>query len=97
MITEDINNIDNLYLEDIIDIRDDVDYQAFNIPGIIHIKAEYFTSNPDLYIDFDHTYYLVCQNGDVSYEIIKKLVPKGYNLVHLVGGMKSYKGGNYEN
>ncbi len=91
MLTEDVNNLDMLYLERVIDIRELKDYKKFYIEGVTHISYDYFITNPDLFIDKIHKYYILCHDGKKSYNVIKQLQNEGYKLVHLVGGVSSYK------
>ncbi len=91
MLTENVDNLDNLYLERVIDIRSFKQYKEFYIEGVSHIEVDYFVTNPDLFIDKKHKYYILCQDGKTSYNVIKQLQTEGYKLVHLVGGVSSYK------
>ena len=46
--------------------------------------------NPNSYLKKDKTYYIYCQTGYTSMDVVNILNKKGYNTINLEGGYNKY-------
>ena len=74
----------------IIDIRPNYEYQYGTIPTAINIPAIKLISNPTKYLEKNKTYYILCQSGRQSIDIVKTLNIQGFNTVNIIGGYNNY-------
>lgn len=81
-----------LYKQDkiIIDIRSNYEYQYGTIPGAINIPAIKLLNNPSKYLNKENTYYILCQSGRQSIDIVNLLSIQGFNTVNILGGYNNY-------
>ena len=72
----DIKNVDN-----IIDIRSSISFNKFNYKGSKNIPRMILLNNPDLYLNKNEEYYLLCDKGLLSKPVSNILVyvEKFYN------------------
>lgn len=76
----------------VIDVREEVEYQAFHIPGIPLIPMQ---SIPTIVADLkkDKEYIFVCRSGNRSYHVARFLQENGIKEAHnFYGGMLTWDG-----
>ena len=73
----------------VIDVRDKSDYEKSSHPDAINIHWEKFLDNEDV-LPKDKPIYLFCYSGKHSVEICEELVPQGYEIYSIEGGIYSY-------
>lgn len=86
----DINEIDNLDLSYVIDIRQDYEVAEVFIHGTTHIEMNELILNHTKYLDKQKTYYIMCRSGMRSVGLINELERHGYDLVNLEHGILGY-------
>lgn len=74
----------------IIDIRSHYEYLLGKIPTSINIDKILLLQTPQTYLDKEKTYYIYCQSGHSSNNIVIKLNSLGYHTVNIVGGYNNY-------
>lgn len=90
-----VNNLDNLISKEaIIDIREPNEYKNGSIKTAKNIAMANLLSNPENHLNKDKTYYILCHSGARSARATKILANLGYNVINLVGGIRSYRGSN---
>ncbi len=75
----------------IIDIRPKKDYDEYHYYNSINIPKILLLSNPDIYLDKNKTYFLLCDEGVLSSGVSKILNALGYNTKSIDGGLKSLR------
>ncbi|MGN1000371.1 MAG: rhodanese-like domain-containing protein [Bacilli bacterium] len=75
----------------IIDIRDNYQYNLGNIPTSKNVPTNFLLTNPELYLNFEDTYYIYCEFGSTSSKTCEKLRSKGYKVINIIGGYNEYK------
>ncbi len=91
MNTININEIKNLNLDLVIDIREVDEYKQLSIPGVKNIPMQGLLLNAENFLNKNETYYLMCASGNRSAMTCTQLNAKGYNVVNLAGGISSYE------
>ena len=71
----------------IIDIRSSLDYSDKHIPNSINIPRMILMTNPDLYMNKNEEYYLICDSGKISLSCAKILNALGYRSFSINGGI----------
>lgn len=74
----------------IIDIREVENYNSNHIPGAHNIPMNKLITEPEKYLNYNTTYYIYCQRGVKSVDVVKLLTRKGYRVVNIVGGYESW-------
>lgn len=74
----------------IIDIRTNYEYAQGHIEGAISIPYYNLLNNYSHYLNKYSKYYLYCETGEQSLEIVKRLNRFGYDTVSIVGGYQEY-------
>lgn len=74
----------------IIDIRSNYEYQQGRIPTAKNIDKNILKNLPEKYLNKDKKYYIYCQSGHSSNNIVKLLNANGYNTVNITGGYNNY-------
>ena len=74
----------------IIDIRPNYEYQYGSIHSAINIPAIKLKNNPSKYLNKNETYYLLCQTGRQSLDIVNMLNIQGFRTVNIIGGYNNY-------
>lgn len=82
-----INKLLKLKNINIIDIRDEDEYNIFNINNSINIPNIILYNNYISLLDKSKTYYIVCDKGVRSKKMVKFLNKKKYNVVYVKGGI----------
>lgn len=74
----------------IIDIRSHEMYMDGHIHNSVNINPYDLANNPYNYLDMYRKYYIYCENGEGSLKLCSILAKKGYDVVNIEGGFKSY-------
>lgn len=74
----------------IIDIRNYYYYNLGHIRGAISVPYYNLLNNYGHYLSKYHRYYLYCETGEQSMEIVRRLNQFGYDTVNIDGGYKEY-------
>lgn len=83
-------SINEININDIvIDIRTSIEYNEFHYPNSINIPKNSLLSSPEIYLNKNKKYYLLCTKGHVSLYCAKILNALGYNCYSISGGIKS--------
>ena len=87
----DVSEVSNLVGAIIIDIRNNYYYNMGHIDGAINIPYYNLLNNYKYYLNKYSIYYLYCDTGEQSLEIVKRLNSFGYSLININGGYEAYK------
>lgn len=74
----------------IIDIRPNYEYLLNRIPTAKNIAKKNLEQIPEKYLDKEQVYYIYCQSGNSSDQLVNKLNSKGYHTVNIKGGFNNY-------
>lgn len=74
----------------IIDIRNINKFNIGHIPGAVQIDSFNLLFNPDKYLNKNEKYYIYCQSGITSKNVVNKLNKIGYNVINIDGGYNNY-------
>ena len=75
----------------IIDVREDDEFEEGHVPGAVHIKLGELESRlGELEKGMD--YQMICFSGSRSAMASRFLAQKGYHVTNVMGGMSSYGG-----
>ena len=87
-----ISVIDLLRLNNpiIIDIRNNYSYNLGHISGAISVPYYNLLNNYGHYLSKYNKYYLYCDTGDQSLEIVLRLNKFGYDTISIIGGYQEY-------
>ena len=87
-----ISVIDLLKLNNpiIIDIRSNYSYNLGHISGAISVPYYNLLNNYSHYLSKYNKYYLYCDTGDQSLEIVLRLNKFGYDTISIIGGYQEY-------
>ena len=86
----DITNLLNLTNKNIIDIRNKYYYDLGHIYGAINIPYYNLLNNHNYYLNKYSIYYLYCDTGEQSLEIVNRLNSFGYHTINIIGGYEAY-------
>jgi len=75
----------------IIDIRDNYQYQLGHIKNARNVPMNFLLTSPDNYLRKDVTYYLCCEFGTRSNRCVRELNHLGYKTINILGGYQEYK------
>ena len=90
----DVNLLEDLGENiNLIDIREEYEYQAGKITNSKNIPMGRILENPEKYLNRDEKYYIMCQSGARSFAACKELSKKEYNVVNVKSGFGGYKSG----
>lgn len=81
----------NLSKLNIIDIRNNTQYQQGHINNALNIPYENLLYQPEKFLDKNKIYYIYCQYGTNSRFVKDKLLRLGYNIINIDGGYKAYQ------
>ncbi len=90
--------MDSIYVEElmllhrpiIIDIRAHYYYNLGHISGAISVPYYNLLNNYTHYLNRYDKYYLYCETGERSREIVERLNRFGYDTVNIIGGYQEY-------
>jgi rhodanese-related sulfurtransferase len=74
----------------IVDIRNYYDYSMGHIRGAISVPYYNLLNNYSHYLNKYSRYYLYCETGEQSLEIVERLNRFGYDTVSIIGGYQEY-------
>ena len=74
----------------IIDIRDKYSYELGHVYNAVNIPMDILLNNPSKYLNKNETYYLLCQTGRQSLDIVNMLNIQGFRTVNIIGGYNNY-------
>lgn len=74
----------------IIDIRSNYSYNLGHISGAVNIPYYNLLNNYSHYLSKYNRYYLYCDTGEQSLEIVIRLNKFGYDTFSIVGGYQKY-------
>lgn len=74
----------------IIDIRNHYYYNLGHIPGAISVPYYNLLNNYSHYLNKYNIYYLYCDTGEQSAEIVERLNSFGYHTLNIEGGYDEY-------
>ena len=75
----------------IIDIRASIEFNKDNIKGSINVPRINLLKDPNLYLNKKDTFYLLCNEGEVSLSCAKILNALGYKCYSIIGGIEKIK------
>ena len=75
----------------LIDIRDNYQYNMGRIPTAINVPSNFLLMNPENYMNKNDKYYLYCDYGTRSEKACETLSNKGYHVINVQGGYNEYK------
>ncbi len=91
----DINEIDDYIGKiNLIDIREYHEFRSGTIKTAKNIPMGELLEEPEIYLEKDKEYYLVCRSGVKSARACKELKAKGFNVHDVTSGMILYEGEN---
>ena len=74
----------------VIDIRNIEKYNSSHIPGAINIPVQKLLLNPNYFLDKNVKYYLYCQHGMSSRNVVSVLRKLNFDVVDIIGGYESW-------
>ena len=74
----------------IIDIRDPLSFQRGHIVHAMNIPVKNLLEEPQSFLKPKETYYLYCQTGRTSRQLVNILNKRGYHTFDVIGGYKNY-------
>lgn len=75
----------------IVDIRDNYQFNLGHIPSAINIPMNFLMTNPENYLNNNEKYYICCEYGNRSKRTCDFLIKKGYTCINIQGGYNDYK------
>lgn len=81
---------DKLGKINLIDIRENYEYNNGHVPTAKNIPMDEILSNPEKYINKSDEYHIICQSGARSSRTCKRLSSHGYKVINVLGGTGSY-------
>lgn len=85
-----LDNLLKINNPNIIDIRDNYSYSLGHILNAKNVPYYNLLNNYSHYISKYEKYYLYCDNGQQSKEIVKRLNSFGYDTINILGGYEEY-------
>ena len=85
-----IKDLFNLNNPIIVDIRNKYYYDMGHIDNAISIPYYNLLNNYSYYLDKNNSYYVYCDTGEQSYEIVDRLSKFGYKVFNIDGGYLEY-------
>lgn len=76
----------------IVDLRSKKDYLKSHIPASINIPHTEFIIDHKKYVNPKVEYYLICDEGTVSNNVVKLLAKYKYKLINIVDGFDAWDG-----
>ena len=83
--------IDSLTSDELIDIRENEEWEERHLPNAKHIVKSELDGFPQAYLDKNKKYYIHCKSGKRAQDTVDKLLELGYDVEN-VGGIDDYEG-----
>ncbi|MBE6049972.1 MAG: rhodanese-like domain-containing protein [Clostridium sp.] len=91
----DINEIDDYIGKiNLIDIREHHEFRSGSIKTAKNIPMGELLEDPDMYLEKNKEYYIMCRSGVRSARTCKELKAKGFNVHDVTSGIILYEGEN---
>ena len=74
----------------LIDIRSVYQFNNGHIKNSMNIPKNLLMTNPSNYLSKNNTYYIYCQSGTTSNNVVNELNYLGYNTINVKGGYNLY-------
>ena len=87
---QDLMEKNRYHTINIIDIRDNLSYIRGHIINAINIPSKNLLEEPQKYLKPKEIYYLYCQTGRTSKQLVNILNKRGYHTFDVVGGYNNY-------
>lgn len=87
---KDLMDKNRYHTINIIDIRDPLSFQRGHIVNAINIPVKNLLEEPQSYLKPKETYYLYCQSGRTSRQLVNILNKRGYHTFDVSGGYNNY-------
>ncbi len=71
----------------VIDIRSEIKFNHFHIPGAINVDPGQLFGEPEKFIKKDEEWHIVCNSGNSSQMVVMMLKQNGYNVHSVDEGM----------
>ncbi len=68
----------------LIDVRNPLEYKEKHHPDAINIYYEKLMYNPQLYLDYNHKYYIMCHKGVLSDKTVRYLEFLKYDVTKII-------------
>ena len=81
---------DKLNEVNIIDVREDYEFASGRIPGARSVPLRELAFNHEKYLNKNDEYFVVCQSGSRSVQLIDYLAKENYNFTNVTGGTGVY-------
>ena len=90
-----VNELDQIQEEiNLIDIREPYECAHGCHKKARNIPMGQLMASPNQYLEKSQKYYIVCQSGGRSSNVVSALQRAGYDVINVKGGMGSYTGRN---
>lgn len=76
----------------IIDLREFIEYEKYHIKDTFNIPFSLLMDKYYLFLNKKYCYFLICDNGEKSSIASKFLSSKGFNVIHIIGGIRMWPG-----
>ena len=90
MLSIRIDELLKLNNPNIIDIRNEQNFNNNHIPGAKNISYEKLILKPELYLNKNNKYYIYCQKGIMSAKLCGRLSSLGYKVSSVIGGYEAW-------
>lgn len=82
---------DNLNSINLIDIRESIEFSSLpKLSTAKHIPMDTLVQNPEMFLEKEKCYYLICRSGARTLNVTQYLSHLGYDVVNVEGGMLAY-------
>ena len=81
---------DKLGTVNLIDVREAYEFKAGHVPTAINIPMGTILVTPEKHLNKTKEYHIICQSGGRSGSTCKELSLKGYKVINISGGTRSY-------
>ena len=85
-----VSELVRLLNPNIIDIRNYYYYNLGHIQGAMNVPYYNLLNNYSHYLNKYSRYYLYCETGEQSLDVVRRLNSFGYNLININGGYQEY-------
>lgn len=89
---KEVINFDKQQIKHLIDIRENLRFKEGHINGSRNVSMAKLLQNTSAFIKQDEEYYILCDSGFTSRNVISQLKKQGYsNLINVKGGYTGYQ------